>query len=84
MKCSNCPLFESWNTESDNGESCGLFGDGWDNAFQYEDKNGAIVGCYIDRHFIEQTERRYLKHLEEETENYLEFLKGENQNERNL
>ena len=59
MKCAGCPLFTSWNNESDCGEACGLFGDGWDSPFQYEDKDGNIVGCYIDRHFIEKTDEAY-------------------------
>ena len=66
MKCYRCPLFTSWDTESDKGEACGLFGDGWDSPFQYEDTNGAIVGCYVDKHFIEMTERRFEEHLEQE------------------
>lgn len=53
MKCNKCPLYMSWNTESDKGEACGLFGDSWDSEFQYENKEGCVVGCYIDRHFIE-------------------------------
>lgn len=65
MKCANCPLYSYWNNESDKGENCGLFGDSWDSPFQYEDKDGAIVGCYIDRHYIEQTDKRYLEHLEQ-------------------
>lgn len=64
MKCASCPLFTSWNNESDRGEACGLFGDAWDSPFQYEDKDGTIIGCYIDRHFIEKTDREYEKHLE--------------------
>lgn len=78
MKCANCPLFSSWNNESDKGESCGLFGDSWDSALQYEDKDGNIVGCYIDRHYIEQTDERYMKHLEEFVESFkAEEAKGE-------
>ena len=59
MKCAGCPLFASWNNESDRGEACGMFGAGWDSRFQYEDKDGNIVGCYIDRHFIERADKRY-------------------------
>ena len=66
MKCAGCPLFTSWNNESDRGEACGLFGDGWDSQFQYEDKDGNIVGCYIDRHFIEKVEREFDEHLAKE------------------
>lgn len=66
MRCANCPLFTSWNNESDRGEACGLFGDGWDSPFQYEDKDCNIVGCYIDRHFIEKADREYIEHIEQE------------------
>ena len=70
MKCVKCPLYSSWNNESDRGEACGLFGDAWDNALQYEDKEGTIVGCYVDRHYIEKADRRYLDHLEREAALY--------------
>lgn len=70
MKCAKCPLYSSWNNESDRGESCGLFGDAWDNAFQYEDKEGNVQGCYVDRRYIEKADRRYLEHLEREAELY--------------
>lgn len=76
MRCENCPLFSSWNNESDKGESCGLFGDAWDNQFQYEDKEGNIVGCYIDRHYIKQTEENYEEHLKEQTKSYLEWMEN--------
>lgn len=66
MRCAGCPLFTSWNNENDRGEACGLFGDGWDSPFQYEDKDGAIVGCYIDRHFIEKTDEKFQEHLLQE------------------
>ena len=72
MKCANCPLFISWNTENDRGEACGIFGDAWDNAFQYEDKNRNVVGCYIDRHFIEKRDAEYEKELERRVEYFLE------------
>lgn len=74
MKCNNCPLFTSWNNESDKGESCGLFGDAWDNPLQYEDKNGTIQGCYIDRHYIEKADKRYMDHLEQEASSYEEWI----------
>ena len=77
MKCNNCPLFSSWNNESDRGESCGLFGDSWDSPFQYEDKIGNIVGCYIDRHLIEKTDQRYMEHLEQEAESWAEWFEKE-------
>ena len=56
MKCCRCPLYHYWSNESDRGESCAIFGDGWDSPFQYEDKEGTIVGCYLDRHFIEKAD----------------------------
>ena len=74
MKCSKCPLFQSWNNESDKGESCGLFGDGWDNALQYEDGAGCVVGCYVERHFIEKADKRYLEHIEQEAADYEEWF----------
>lgn len=77
MKCACCPLFSSWNNESDKGEACGLFGDGWDSPFQYEDKDGAIAGCYIDWHYIKEVDRRYDDHLLEMEESYSEWLLGE-------
>lgn len=64
MKCSKCPLYSCWSNESDRGESCGLFGDAWDSQFQYEDKEGTIVGCYIDRHYIEKADEEYLSSLD--------------------
>ena len=78
MKCNGCPLFSSWNNESDRGESCGLFGDGWDSRFQYEDKDGAIQGCYIDRHYIEKADREYVEHLEKEAAYYEQMMREGN------
>ncbi len=40
MKCNKCPMYHYWNNESDRDEACGIFGDGWDSPFQYEDKEG--------------------------------------------
>ena len=45
MQCNICPLFSSWSNESDSGEACALFGDGWDSQFMYE-RNNQIWGCY--------------------------------------
>lgn len=56
MKCCRCPLYHYWSNESDRGEECAIFGDGWDSPFQYEDKDGTTVGCYLDRHFIERAD----------------------------
>lgn len=75
MKCCKCPLYHSWNNESDKGESCGLFGDGWDNDLQYEDKDGCIVGCYVDQNFfIKKTNRLYMEHIERDSAAYEEWL----------
>lgn len=74
MKCAKCPLFSSCNNESDKGEACGLFGDGWDNQLQYEDKEGTIQGCYVDRHYIEKADRRYIEHIEQEVSSYLDCI----------
>ncbi len=74
MKCANCPLFTSWSNESDKGEACGLFGDGWDSTFQYEDKDGTIVGCYIDRHFIKKADREYGEHLASEAASWEKWM----------
>ncbi len=72
MKCNRCPLYSSWNNESDRGEACGLFGDAWDNKFQYEDNLGNIVGCYIDIHFIEKCDAEYERELERRVAYFLE------------
>ena len=66
MKCDKCPLFSQWSNESDSGESCSLFGDGWDSRFQYEDKIGNIIGCYIDRHYIKKVDEEIDEHYAEE------------------
>ena len=49
-------MYYYWNNESDKGEECGIFGDGWDSPFQYEDKDGTTVGWYLDKHYIEKAE----------------------------
>ena len=74
MKCNRCPLYHSWNNESDRGESCGLFGDGWDNDLQYADKADCIVGCYVDKHYIENVNRRYLVYLDQEATTYENWM----------
>lgn len=56
MKCAKCPLYHYWNNESDRGEECAIFGDWWDSPFQYEDKEGTIVGCYLEWHFIKKVD----------------------------
>lgn len=79
MKCAKCPLFTSWNNESDRGESCGLFGDGWDDRLQYEDKEGTTIGCYVDRHYIEKVDDAYQKHIAEEAESFAKWLEKDGQ-----
>lgn len=74
MKCARCPLYTSWNNESDSGEACRLFGDSWDNQLQYEDKEGAIVGCYVDRHFIERADNEYDYYVAEQAAAYEEWM----------
>ena len=65
MRCAKCPLYSYWNTENDRGESCGLFGDGWDSQFQYEDKDGTTIGCYIDRNYIKKADDAYTQYLDD-------------------
>lgn len=81
MRCNKCPLFTSWNNESDRGEACGLFGDTWDNPLQYEDKIGNITGCYVDRHYIVKADQRYIEHIAQEAEAYVEWMKQEEDDE---
>ena len=65
MRCNNCPLFISWNNESDRGEACAIFGEDWGNRFQYEDKNAKeIAGCYIEKAYIKKVEKEMLAHYE--------------------
>lgn len=74
MKCARCPLYTSWNTESDRVEMCGIFGDGWDSPFQYEDSEGTIIGCYIDRHFIEKTNNEFVEHLKQDAVSWEKWM----------
>ena len=46
-------MYHYWNNESDKGEACAIFGDGWDSPFQYEDKEGTVVGCYLDDEILD-------------------------------
>ena len=59
MRCANCPLFERYESEDGCYENCGLFGDGWDNPLQYDDKEGTTIGCYVEKCFIVKTAKRY-------------------------
>lgn len=73
MQCNSCPLFSSWNNESDSGEACALFGDGWDSQFMYE-RNNQIWGCYIEKAYINKVEQRIEMHRAEEVQAFLESV----------
>lgn len=78
MKCNKCPLFSSWNNESDKGEACAIFGEGWDSRFQYENKEGTeIIGCYIEKAYINKVEKDMLNYYESMAEMANEVLKKE-------
>ena len=65
MRCNNCPLFQSYNTEYGYEEVCAIFGDDWGNRFQYEDKQSTeIVGCYIEKAYIKKVEKEIAEHYE--------------------
>lgn len=64
MKCAKCPLFSYYQSEDESYEVCGLFGDSWEDPLQYEDKEGTVIGCYIERCYIE----RFAKKIDEELE----------------
>lgn len=74
MRCAKCPLYSSWSNESDSGENCGLFGDSWDNALQYEDDVGNIQGCYVDRHFIEKIEKAHDEYIAKMAASYEKWM----------
>lgn len=69
MQCNICPLYSNWGTEYNHGESCLLFGDGWDSQFQYE-RNGKITGCYIEKAYIKKIEKK----REEVIENFIQSV----------
>ena len=72
MKCCKCPMYHWWDNESDKGEACEIFGDGWDNPFQYEDKEGTTVGCYLDRHYIEKADAERDKYYSAMAEHFVD------------
>ena len=82
MKCCRCPLYHYWSNESDRGEACAIFGDGWDSPFQYEDKEGTIVGCYLDRHFIEKADAERDEYYASMAESMLQYFETENSSEK--
>lgn len=76
MKCAKCPLFSSWNNESDCGEKCEIFGDAWDSPFQYEDKDGTVIGCYIEKAYIDKVEQRIADYYDTMVQAYNESIGG--------
>lgn len=75
MKCNICPLFNYSCGENGESESCSLFGDAWDSPFQYEDKHGTVIGCYIEKAYLKKVERQIdemheqiVAHFQEEEE----------------
>lgn len=82
MKCCRCPLYHYWSNESDRGESCAIFGDGWDSPFQYEDKEGTIIGCYLDRHFIEKADAERDEYYASMAESMSQYFETENRSEK--
>jgi hypothetical protein len=75
MRCSKCPLFSSWNNESDKGEACAIFGEDWGNRFQYENKEATeIVGCYIDKAYIKKVEKNTDAYYENMAKGMTEFF----------
>ena len=82
MKCCRCPLYHYWSNESDRGESCAIFGDGWDSPFQYEDKEGTIIGCYLDRHFIEKADAERDEYYASMAESMSQYFETESSSEK--
>ena len=82
MKCCRCPLYHYWSNESDRGEECAIFGDGWDSPFQYEDKEGTTVGCYLDRHFIEKADAERDEYYASMAESMSQYFETENSSEK--
>lgn len=54
MRCRHCPLYQYFESEEESYSNCGLFGDDWQNRLQYTDHNGDVVGCYVEKCFIEK------------------------------
>lgn len=72
MKCNICPLFNYSCGENGESESCSLFGDAWDSPFQYEDKHGTTVGCYIEKAYINKVVDRIDEYHKEMVARFLE------------
>ena len=70
MKCVKCPLYSPKNNEISKCEECKLFGDSWDSPFLYYNDEGAIIGCYIEKVFIDRFEER----IEIECKAYADYM----------
>lgn len=64
MRCAKCPLYAVYESEDECYEVCGMFGDGWDDRLQYEDKDGTTIGCYVEKAYI----LNRAKQIDEQTE----------------
>lgn len=77
MRCAYCPLYSSWNTENDSGESCAIFGDAWDSDFQYTDKHGTVQGCYLEKCYIRKVDQRICDEYSKMADSYKKELENE-------
>ena len=64
MRCAHCPLFDRYESEDGSYEVCGLFGDEWNDRFQYEDKEGTTIGCYVEKCYITKRAKEADEHIE--------------------
>lgn len=60
MRCTNCPLYRYYSNEDGSFSECELFGDDWEQPFHYEDKHGDVIGCYIEKAYIDKVEKRLI------------------------
>lgn len=77
MRCAYCPLYSYYESEDGCYANCGLFGDGWDNRLQYEDKHGTTIGCYVEKCYIVIVAKEYDEYIETMAEGMAEMLKKE-------
>lgn len=77
MRCNNCPLFESYHTENEASESCAIFGDDWSSPFMYEDKEGTVIGCYIERAYINKVDKEISEHYDKMADGMAKMLENE-------
>lgn len=54
MRCANCPLYRYYSNEDGSFSECVLFGDDWEQPLHYEDKHGDVIGCYIEKAYIDK------------------------------